>query len=499
MNGAFGPGFLRVRLDARELAPLESGQVDLTRIAPVQLDRIRVVRRADEVVVDLSTHRQRDPEAYSRITAGTGEPGLQVLRGIFSNGLGRDLTLGGWVDLLDVREAGRSNDRLEFRGRASWMPGTNRVGVELEYGNQDVNRAAADSAEFDRREVLLRARADLSGALQAEVRLGSSRWREDAPPGAGAGAGGENGEEEEEEIVRTVGEAALVLRGGAAAVEGAAELRLLDADWQPSVTARAEVTWRPVPYLAVDAGAALGSWEGFGTSEVRGGIVLAPGLPFPLRLRADAATGTRGIPRPLEAGADSVSFDAAGAGLEAELGPYRAFGRVTVQRLSRQLPFGDPFDRLLAPGPELEATGLEAGLAGPVLPVGVLVPGLEPIRFRGWWRREEPEEGQPLYLPENALYGELAFRDSFFDGALEIWLVGHVTRRERTLSARLGEAEPVLLPAHTWGGGHFSFRIGDFRFWYKLLNPAGLSALEVADVPFPNRVNAVGVHWEFFN
>lgn len=499
LYGALGPSSLRVTVDGRELAPLESGQVDLTRIGLVQLDRVRVVRRTDEALLDLTTYRHDTPVAYSRITAGTGQPGAQVLRGVFANGLGRDLTLGGWVDLLDVTEPEGNNDRLEFRGRASWMPGTNRLGVQLEYGSQTASRTAADSVEFSRREILLRARADLSETLQAEVRVGTSKWGEDAPPGLGNGDGVTDGDGEAEGVGRSVREAAVGLRADAGALEGAAELRFLDAAWQPSVAARGGVAWRPFPLLALEAGAAAASWDEFGSAEVRAGLLLAPDLPVPLRLRADAATGTRGVARPLEEGADSLSFDAFGAGLEAELGPYRIRGRASLQRLSRRLPFGDAFDRVLAPGGELEATGLEAGIEGPILPVGALIPGLEPIRFRGWWRRIEPEAGEPFYLPDDVLVGELAFHDTFFDGELELRLVGHVTRRAQTLSARVGEAEPVALPAHTWGGGHFTFRVGSFRFWYKTLNPAGLGAQEVADVPFPSRVNVVGVHWEFRN
>lgn len=494
LHGAFGPGSLRLTVDGREIAPLESGQVDLTRISLVQLDRVRIARRADEVWLDLTTHRHDSPVAYSRITAGTGQPGAQILRGVFTNGLGRDITLGGWVDLLDVDAPAGNNDRLEFRGRASWMPGTDRLGVQLEYGNQAVSRAAADSVEFARRELLLRGRADLSEAVQAEIRLATSRWREDAPPGAG-----DEGDEGSDDGARTVREAALALRAAAGDLDASAEVRFLDAAWQPSVAARGEVTWRPLAPLTLDAGAEAASWEGFGSSEVRGGLLLAPALPIPLRLRADAATGTRGIPRPLTGGAESVSFDALATGLEAELGPYRVHGRAGFQSLGRRLPFGDAFDRELTPGPELEATGLEAGIEGPLLPVGLVVPGLEPVRLRGWWRRVEPEIGQPFYLPENVLYGQLAFHDSFFEDELEIRLVAHVTRRDAALSARPGQTEAVPLAAHTWGGGHFTFRVGHLRFWYKTLNPAGLDAQEVADVAFPARVNIVGVHWEFHN
>lgn len=491
LNGPAGPGFVRLLVDGRELPALEGGQVDLARVSLVQLERVRVVRRAEEVVVDLTSRRHDRPQAYSRITGATGSPSLQLLRGIFTNGLGRSFVVDGWFDLMDVTEVGRANDRLEFQARLGWVPVADRFGVELEFSNQDVVRTGADTLDFDRRQVLLRARGNLSDGLQAELRLGTSRWREEEDEGPLV--------EPEEPASVVVDEAAVAVRAGTGKATGAVELRLLDGPGHPSLTGRLEAGYRPLEALSVDAGALFGSWEDFTTSELRVGASFRARPGFPLRLRADAATGTRGVPYPAENRADSVSFDAVGLTADAELGPFRLFGRYTFHRLERQLPFGDAFDRALPPGPEAEVRGLEAGLSGPVLPVGVLIPGLSPIRFEGWWRHQDPAAEEGRHLPRRLLSGRLLFREDFFDGNLEIWLSAEVSHRTQVLSARAGSEEPVLLPSYTWGGGHFAFRIGRFRFFWKLMNPAGLTALDVAEVRFPSQVNFVGIKWEFLN
>ncbi|MFQ5677888.1 MAG: TonB-dependent receptor [Gemmatimonadota bacterium] len=506
LSGPSGAGFVRVVLDGRELLPLESGQVDLTRISLVQLDRVRVVRRSGDVVVDLTSRRQDEPVAYSRITGGTGAPDAQVLRGTFSNGLGRDLVMEGFFDLLDVNDGGRENDLFEFQGRVGWMPGNNRFGVELEYSNQDVLRTSADSVEFDRRELFLRGRANLTRHVQTELRLGSSQWREEG------------------EALRDVDEAALVVAAASGRTSALAEVRLLDGAAYPSLTGRVEGSFQPLPQVSFDAGFEAASWDDFGTSEARFGASLNDPLHLPLTLRVDAGTGTRGISRPQELAAmeegvspadptsppdsaspveflpaDSVSFDAVAFRAETQVGAYRLLGRYSFQRLSRLLPFGDRFDRLLPPGAEAKVNGLEAGLSGPILPLGALVEGLEPIRLEGYWRHQDPETEGVLYLPDQLLYGRLTWHGKLFDENLEFWLSGDFSRRAEMLAARPGEPEPVLLPARKWAGGHLSFRVAGFRFWWRLGAPSGSDEGDVSGILFPNRVNVVGIKWEFLN
>lgn len=503
LNGPAGPGFVRVFVDGRELVPLESGQVDFTRISLIQLDHVRVVRRADEIIVDLTSRRQDQPVAFSRITAGTGTPDVQVLRGTFSNGLGRNLTMEGFFDLLDVNDAGRENDFFEFQGRVSWMPNSNRVGIELEYSNQDVLRTSTDSVDFDRRELILRGRANVSEHVQAEVRLGSSQWRQEG------------------EALRDVDEAALALAASSGRASGTAELRFLDGTAYPSVTARVDGSFQPVNAVTLDLGAQVASWDDFSASEIRFGAAVKAPTRFPLTLRMDASTGRRGVSRPLLEMpdsatvdttavadslsldalplADSVSFDAVAFRVETKLGAFNLYGRYSFQRLSGQLPFRDEFDLVLAPGPGLEVNGFEAGVSGPVIPLGALVRGLEPLRLEAFWRNQDADTEGALYLPDQLLYGRLLFHGRLFDGNLELWLSGDLSHRSQMLSARQGEEQAVVVPSYTWTGAQLAFRVAGFNFWWKLAAPAGTRPQDVADVPFPSRVNVFGIKWEFVN
>lgn len=493
MNGGVGPGFVTVLVDGRPLSSLEDGQVDLRRISLVHLERVRVVRRAGELIVDVETLRRDRRSAYSRITAGTGSPDLQLMRGTFDNGLGRNFTVAGSFDLLDATHGqGIENDRFDFWGRFSWMPGTNDAGIELEYANEDLLRTGADSVEFDRRRVMARARANPTPAIQLEARGGQQRWRVATPEDAADG----DGEEDVQEQV--VEEVALVLRGRSDRLGGEAEVRLPSGPGHPDLVLAGRVGGRATSWLSVDAAGELASWEGFETREVRAGLSLTP-VPW-VTLRADGATGRRGVPRPVEGTADTVSYDVGAAGAWVRAGPWSLRGRVSLQRLDRVLPFGAAFDRRLAPGGEAEIVGWEAGLSGPILPIGRVIPGLAPIRVDGWFRHQETEEATVPFVPANLAAGEISLHDDFFEGNLEIWLSTSFQWKGEMASLQ-GRAEPqlVTLTSSTLWEGHVSFRIGDFRFFWRMVNPAGYDVVEVVDVPFPKQVNVVEVKWEFFN
>lgn len=491
MNGGVGPGFVTVLVDGRPLSSLEAGQVDLRRISLVHLARVRVVRRAGELIVDVETLRRDRRRAYSRITAGTGSPDLDLMRGIFENGLGRNFTVGGGFDLLDATHGqGIENDRFDFWGRFSWMPGTNGAGIELEYANEDLLRTGADSVEFDRRRVAVRARADPAPGFQVEARGAQERWRMAPPAGAG-----DAGEDLPEQVVE---QAALTLRGRSDLLGGEAEARLLDGPGHPDLVLAGRLGGRPASWLSLDAGGEIASWEAFETREVRAGLALAP-VPW-LTIRADGATGVRAVGRPAEGTADTVSFDVGAAGAWLRAGPWSLRGRASVQRLDRTLPFGAVHDRGLAPGGAAEIAGWEAGFSGPVLPIGRVVPGLAPVRLDAWFRHQETGEAEVPFVPTDLAAGEISLHDEFFQGNLEVWASAAFQWRGEMVSVR-DRAEPELAllgPSSLWEG-HVSFRIGDFRFFWRMVNPAGFEVLEVVDVPFPVQVNVVEIKWEFFN
>lgn len=490
LEGPYGPGSTRLFVDGREILPLEGGATDLRRLSLVYVDRVRVSRDAAGLVIDVTLRRHAEREAYSRISGGTGEPGIQVLDGIFANGLGSAFTVEGAFDLLDVSEGGVDNDRFEAWGRLSWVPGASGTfGLQLEYRSEPLERTRADTTELTRRQLLVRARGNPAAGVQLDAWAARESFQVDA-----AGVGGE-----EEPPERDVESAGLELAARPGPVELGLGLRLADGEAVPSLGAELRGALG-TGTVRLEGSGRLERWAEFSTSEVRAALALRDALGLPVALRVDAATGSRGVPRPIAGTVDSVDVRAAALSGEIGLGPYRISGRYALQRVSRSLPFGAPFDSLVQAVPrEVDVTSWEIGLEGPVVPIGALVPGLDPIRVRGFWRRNDPGDADALYLPERIGRAELSLHDTFFDGNLEIWLAGFAERRGTTRVGQSGAPDPVALSAYTWPGGHFMFQIGDFRFFWRLTNPTRQMVADVPGASFPTLVNAFGVRWEFFN
>lgn len=482
VQGLGGAGTVRLSVDGRDLLPLESGQADLLRISLVQLDEVRVYRRADGVVVDVSTRRHERPTAYSRITGGSAQPRGELLRGIFTNRWGRQFLVGAAFDLVDLQEEGRPHDRFDFWGRLSWVPDTDRTGLELDYRSQSLGRVAADTVDLGRRDLVLRGRTRLGDDVEVEAVAGRSELQEG-----------------DERIRRTL-EAGLSLAARLNRVEVVGSARLYDGEGLPSGALRGRTGIQLSDGLSLDVGAEVSSWPEFTAAEGRAALALEVDAGLPLLLGLDGATGRRGVPRPTIQEADSVSYDAAAAAVETALGPYRLRGRGSWERTSRHLSLGAAFDRQVAPRGETELLAWEVGLEGPVLPVGAIVPGLSTMTGQGYWRFQEPVGGEDrLYVPRHLAGGRLLFVDHFFEENLEIRLAADVLYRGAHLAAGSGRMEPVALPRQTLFFGHFQARIAGFRLFWKFLNPAALTLTEVADVPIPRQVNVFGIHWEFLN
>jgi hypothetical protein len=482
VDGPLAAASVRLYVDGRELPSLESGQSDLRRISLTYVERVRVYRRADGLLIDVSTRRHADPVAYARISGGSGNPNVQLLNAIFTNGLGGNFTVSGAFDLFDSSTGGLENNLFDFWGQLSWMPGTNRLGFQADYRSQSVTRTGADTVDFNRRDFVVRGRADLPLGLQAELFAGTSEWSVEG------------------ETATDVSHYGLDLRAQAERVNGALGLRLMDGPSHPSVEGTAQAGYELGDRLSLAAGFRLSSWDEFTLSELNAAASYSLELGVPILLRADAATGTRGIPRPWQGTADSVSFDALAGSARVSLGPYDLSGRLARQSAARVVRFGAAFDSLLTDGPETDLTTWEIGLSGPILPLGEMISGLNPLLVNGWWRRNQlPTDGSPLYVPENVIRGELLFQDDFFGGSLQLQLAGTVEHRAATLSAQSGATEPVALPAYTWFGGHLMIKIAEFRLFLQLANPNGIEAAELGEVPFPIQVTVFGVRWTFFN
>jgi len=103
LDGPLGPGAVELRVDGRTRVSIDGSQPDLSQIPLAAVDQVAVRRGAAGLEVDITMLRRTERRAYSRVEAGTGDPGLEGLRLVFANGIGSTLTMASAFDLLDVR------------------------------------------------------------------------------------------------------------------------------------------------------------------------------------------------------------------------------------------------------------------------------------------------------------------------------------------------------------------------------------------------------------
>jgi hypothetical protein len=483
VEGALGPGFLSVSVDGRELTTLDAGQVDLTRIALASVESVRVRRRADGWIAEVTTLRREKRSAYSRIAGGTGDPGLSRLRLVFSNGVGNNFNLATSIDLLDTGGEHASSD-FNFWGRVEWLPGGGDAGLELQWVTESMERDVYSPADLNRTELFVRGRGNLGDHFQAEAFAGTS------------------GLSSEGESVRKVANGGFRLSGEAENGWFRTGFRLWDDPTYPIVDVDLDGGYRFLSWLSLTAGGRLGSWNDFSTSEGRLGVA-ATVRRLGLTLTADGATGTRGVSYPTLERADSVSFDVAAGALALRLGPFTLSGRGAYQKLSRQLPFGAVFDSEQLPGGSVELGLAEGGLVGPIIPLGLVLNDVEPIVLRGFYRYSNVLDGdEPLYVPESVARAEIFWHDSFFEEELEISAAFGLNYRDSMLtSPGPGSAgsSSVRVPSYTFIDWNLMIRILAVRVYWRFENLTAVEGQDLPGLPFPVRRSVFGVKWEFLN
>lgn len=482
LAGGANPGRIVLVRDGVEIPPLQASQVDLSRIAVVDLDRVRVIRRPGSLVVELTTLRRRTPEAYSRVSAGSGIPGINLVRGVLVNGLGRHLDVGAGFDLLNTSGFGTPANRTHFWGRLGWAPDP-RAGVELQWRSESGSRSAVDTVDFSVRAISAAARWRAAPAILAEL-VGSRRsWNQTASEGDTTLVASEVG------LRLTAGDGRRYLRVGAFRPHGPGQ-----------ATARGEVdAGLDLPAgLGLDASAGLRRFADFRAWRAGAGLVFRPGRA--LLLAVQGATGIDGTPRPLESRADSLHFDEASGRAELHLGPFDLRGRGVYQKLSRQLPFDAAFDRGLEPLGALEVATFEGSAEGPVLPLGWLLHGLAPLRFDGSWAHHRIlSDGPAIYLPVDEARGELRLEDRFFQGNLEVETALGLVYRSQMLSYGPGSTDLAAVPSFSRADWRLRLKLAGVTIFWRV---DGMNSVDVEDVPglpHPPRVNVYGVKWEFTN
>lgn len=499
-DGGFGPGFAALYIDGREILSLSRAQADLRRVSLNYVDRVRVYRGADGLVIDVDLIRHDGVQAYSRVSGLTGDPRSEILDAVFANSLGGASNVEASFERYDVRDRQNDQNRFAVQGRFSWMPRSNDFGMQFEYRNETIDRTGLDTLNFSRREFVLRTRANLGERAQLEA-YGQATTFTDvvdnlpdsiSPPQRGADGVG--------------------LRFSAQPGSGGISMGLRFAGRDPYASRLADLSaWQPIGPFALEGGAELASWNEFPTESWRVGAAFRDTLLFPIELRAFEAEGTRGVGFPLHPMldtletsefpfADSLRFDSRGASAALAVGPFNLSGRYSEQWMDRQVGFGAPFDRLVAAdSAEVDITSLEVRFDGPVVPLGVLLRGVEPIRLRASWRKFDSRGAETLFLPERLFRTELYLYDTFFDEHLRIWVSLFIDRRGARLVPVPGSPDPVMMDADSWMGGHFMFKIADFRFFWRFGN---LGADRVGDFQgalFPRQLNVFGLRWEFRN
>lgn len=488
MDGLLGPGFVQLEVDERRIPPLGSAQPDLSRLSLSRVESVRLVRRPGRTVLQVRTLHHTGGEAYSRIGAGTGQPGADLIHGVFANGIGRVGAVAGGVDYINIAAGPMPTTRLDAWARAAWMPVDNGSGLELVWRAESMERTAVVASTFDRSELFLHGRANVTEGIQAEFWVGTERRTPDDEA-----AGQEEAAASETEAAVT--ELQVTAVGSRGWTRG--QFRLHGDSVYPDLEARWRGAIRVVGPLFVAGGAAYGRWDRFDTWDVEGEVgVRRELLGIGVDAGVGASTGRRGLSYPA-ASADSVSFDAAEARLGLEVGPYALTGRAVYRHLDRRLTFGGRFDRDVAPGGPATVRSVEGRLAGPLLPFDGVS---DMFRVDATWRHRFADQGErTLYVPTELIQGRLAYVDRFFEDNLEIRLSVTAHRRSEILVPTPGLAEPELLSAQTSARMGLLFQIGEFRLWWRGGNLRTLEQEDFGGLVQPVNRNIFGLTWEFHN
>ncbi len=171
-------GGVEVELDGFTLWPLDDPTFDLSHIELITLESVRIERRAAGVRIVLRTVEPSDPEPYTRIEAGIGEPvGLNVFRGVFLAPKFMFGPFGAAVDRFETQGIGAREDADLFTGWVKWGVTGEHAGAQVEFRQQSFDRGGSSPwrAEMSRRDIILRTRWAPADGVALEAFGGHSR------------------------------------------------------------------------------------------------------------------------------------------------------------------------------------------------------------------------------------------------------------------------------------------------------------------------------------
>jgi hypothetical protein len=169
-------GGIRVMRDGFELMPLSGGVVDLQRVGLGGIERVRLRRGGERILVEMWSLNHDDPRPYSLVEAGTGDLDNNLFRGAFSS----PNALGGSAALALERSDTRGGGAQETGSRTgSWvryqLHRGEDAGIALDFRRMGSrSEVAAYPAPVTRTDLTMRARAKVADGVVAELQMGRS-------------------------------------------------------------------------------------------------------------------------------------------------------------------------------------------------------------------------------------------------------------------------------------------------------------------------------------
>jgi hypothetical protein len=303
---AFGAtaGGLEIELDGYVLDPLEAPSLDLTRFELAELAEVTVIRGVDGLLrVRIRTLEATDARPYSRVEAATGEPDVNVFRGMLVAPRFLFGPIAVAVERVDTDGLGAAEPADGFAGWIKWGWTRENRGVQLELRQMTLDREPASpyTSTYSRRDIVLRARNRFAPGLVGELYAGRSRIELEEPETATVGEGGAGGEDGEEQVdprpaierpaVQAGARLGLELTGGA--IE--AGLRFRDQDYLPRLAGSVEAAFTPFEgRIALRGRFDREQWEGASATRFDVAASTAP-LPW-LRIFGEFGSGAHAAP-----------------------------------------------------------------------------------------------------------------------------------------------------------------------------------------------------------
>ncbi|HEX9107210.1 MAG TPA: Plug domain-containing protein, partial [Longimicrobiales bacterium] len=530
-------GRTRVFLDGYELTSLDGGVPDLSRIELVNVSRIRVERRLDELLIELRSLSPSIAQPWEYVQAGVAEPGGKLFRGAF---LAPNVALGP----LSV-----GFERLDTDGYRGADPGSetavwgkwgkiwrNRGGLQAEYRHSTVARDAGAATgapwtgSFNRSDLMLRGRWQLVPGLVGEAYFGSSGTKDPrlVPDTIGFAVHSPldtlripalndsstradtlradslfrlKSDSTTERSDRQLGLRLGFLRGP---LFGDAALRTHSASLLPGTEGDVTVGLAQAGLGDVDAGAHLESWTGKSLTDTRLRARIGPFRG--LSVLAELASGQRGVPSLADSLGRTLVSDRkswrAGADFDSE---WLSGGIARVSVTQDSMPsLGLLYDFRARQYPGGSMTGWESH--------GRVRLFFKPLAAEFWylaWTQFQLTQAaadfgltQPLYVPQQQYRASLVYHQSpLASGHLELY--ARLDARSRGISYLPAAPTTPVLAVNTVDF-YLQIRVLDLRMFFQ---ESAFTTQKGTLTDFPASFGRIipaprifyGIRWQFFN